>query len=173
MDGPIQVQDNTEGRFLLMNKTTSAYIAGFFDGDGSVRIQLQPRKNSSLGYRIRTIVSFAQKTEHGEGLKWIRKQLGIGYIYSRNDGMDELKVEGFESCERVLKMLSPYVQFKKEHVKLVLKALEILKVKSNAILEISEISDQLSKINYATTKKKHTNEAVREFLSRKIYPRND
>ena len=156
-----------------MDKITSAYIAGFFDGDGSVRIQLQPRKNSNLGYRIRTILSFAQKTEHGEGLIWIRKKLGIGYIYSRNDGMDELKVEGFESVERILKILLPFVQFKKEQVKLVLKALKILKVKPNAILEVSEISDKLSEINYATTKKIHTNKAVREFLSKKIYPRND
>lgn len=156
-----------------MNKTTSAYIAGFFDGDGSVRIQLQPRKNSNLGYRIRTIVSFAQKTEHSEGLSWIRGKLGIGYIYSRNDGMSELKIEGFESVGKVLKILSPYVQFKKEQVKLVLKALKILKLKPNAILEVSEISDKLSKVNYATTTKKHTNKAVREFLSRKIYPRND
>lgn len=153
-----------------MDKTTSAYIAGFFDGDGSVRIQLQPRKNSKLGYRIRTVVSFAQKNEHNEGLYWIKDKLKIGYIYSRNDGMDELKIEGFESCTRVLNYLKPYVQFKKEQVKLVLKALSILKEKPNAILEISEISDKISKINYATTKKKHNYQAVKDYLMKRYTP---
>lgn len=164
--GPRYIQDNTEGRFLLVDKNNSiAYIAGFFDGDGSVRIQLQPRKNASLGYRIRTIISFAQKSGHKKELNWMRKQLGIGYIYSRNDGIDELKIEGFGSVGRVLKILKPHVQFKRRQVKLVLEALDILKKSPNSILEVSEISDKISRINYKTTKKKHTSKAVKRFLS--------
>jgi intein-encoded DNA endonuclease-like protein len=42
-DGPRYIQDNTEGRSPHMKSLDAAYIAGFFDGDGSVRIQFQPR----------------------------------------------------------------------------------------------------------------------------------
>ena len=65
---------------LFLKREEAAYIAGFFDGDGSVRIQLQPRKRSRFGFRVRTIISFAQKIGHEEELKWIRKKLSIGYL---------------------------------------------------------------------------------------------
>src|SRR3989337_3779863 len=89
-----------EGFFI--EKANLAYIAGFFDGDGSVRIQLQPRENSRLGYRVRAIISFAQKVGHEKELSWIRNQFKIGYIYTRNDGMSELKIEGFGKVEKIL-----------------------------------------------------------------------
>jgi hypothetical protein len=47
-DGPNVIQDNTEGRHSLMKSIDFAYIAGFFDGDGSVRLQFQPRDDGKL-----------------------------------------------------------------------------------------------------------------------------
>lgn len=152
---------------LPIKKIEAAYIAGFFDGDGSVRLQLQPRENSKLGFRIRTIISFAQKTDHASELSWIRKVLNIGYIYARNDNMTELKIEGFDQVERILKVLEPYVLFKKRQVQLVLKALEVIKHKKGDILTIAKISDEISKINYVTVTKKYTASAVKKFLSEK------
>ena len=153
-----------------MLKTTAAYIAGFFDGDGSVRLQLQPRANVKLGFRVRAIISFAQKTGHADELFWIRDQLKIGYIYTRNDEMTELKVEGFNQVEKILKQLAPYVRFKRQQVRLVLDALEILKKNPKAILEIAQIADRISDINYATTKKKYTSEFIRQWLKQRLAP---
>lgn len=149
-----------------MNKLVAAYIAGFFDGDGSVRLQLQPRQNSKLRFRVRTIISFAQKTGHDESLKWIEDKLGIGYIYNRNDLMTELKIEGFESVGNILTILKPFVHFKKRQVDLVLKALKILKEKPDDVLAIAEISDEISEVNYVTTKKRYTAEFVKNSLER-------
>ena len=149
-----------------MNKLVAAYIAGFFDGDGSVRLQLQPRQNSKLGFRVRAIISFAQKTGHDESLKWIKGKLGIGYIYYRNDSMTELKIEGFESVGSILGKLKPFVHFKKKQVSLVLKALKILKEKPDDILGIAKISDAISEVNYITTKKRYTAEFVKKFIKR-------
>ncbi len=149
-----------------MNKLVAAYIAGFFDGDGSVRLQLQPRQNSRLRFRVRTIISFAQKTGHDESLKWIKEKLGIGYIYNRNDSMTELKIEGFESVGSILTILKPFVHFKKRQVDLVLKALKILKEKPDDILAIAKISDEISEVNYVTTKKRYTAEFVKNLLKR-------
>ena len=159
-------------KYRTIPREDISYIAGFFDGDGSVRLQLQPRTSSKLGFRVRTIISFAQKTGHDESLRWIKKVLGIGYIYNRNDLMTELKIEGFESVERILTVLKPFVHFKKKQVNLVLKALKLLKKKDFDILAIAKISDEISEINYATTKKRYTAKFVKEFL-KKRYPRND
>ena len=161
-----------EGFFL--RKEEAAYIAGFFDGDGSVRIQLQPRENTRLGFRVRAIISFAQKIGHETQLRWIRRKLRIGYIYTRNDGMSELKMEGFSTVERILRLLEPFVLFKKKQVRLVLHALEVLKQDGEHILEIAKISDRLSALNYVTVKKRYTAKVVAKYLqSKKIYPRND
>ena len=149
-----------------MDKLVASYIAGFFDGDGSVRLQLQPRQNSKLGFRIRTIISFAQKTEHDDSLFWIKEKLGIGYIYNRNDSMTELKIEGYESVKRVLTELKPFVHFKEKQVSLMLKALKILKENSNDILRISKISDEISGVNYVTTKKRYTYKFVKKVIER-------
>ena len=153
-----------------MDKTEFAYIAGFFDGDGSVRIQLQPRKNAKLGFRVRAIISFAQKTGHDQELVWIRNKLGIGYIYRRNDGITELKIEGFAKVTDILNKLLPYVRFKKKQVRLVLKALEILNLNPKDILKVALITDQISKLNYVTVKKKYTSKEIKKFLSKKFTP---
>jgi len=105
---------------LFLKREEAAYIAGFFDGDGSVRIQLQPRKRSRFGFRVRTIISFAQKIGHEEELKWYGKS----------------------SVSAILNKKDPDV------------------------LAVAKISDSLSGINYATTKKKYTAKEVAEFLKR-------
>jgi hypothetical protein len=92
--------------------------------------------------------------------------LGIGYIYNRNDSMTELKIEGFESVGKILTELSPYIHFKRKQVDLVLKALEILKRNSVDILGIAKISDDISEVNYVTTKKRYTAEFVKKFIKR-------
>ncbi len=154
-----------------MNKFYLAYIAGFFDGDGGVRLQLQPRNDVKLGFRIRAIISFAQKVGHEKELGWIRNKLGIGYLYQRNDGMSELRIEGFEKVQEILLQLKPFVIFKKRQVSLVLKALKLVSDQKKNILKIAKISDSISEINYATTKKRYTAEYIKNSL--KTYPRND
>lgn len=159
-----------------MNKIDFAYIAGFLDGDGSVRIQFQPRKNAKFGFRIRAQISFAQKIGSKEHLEWIRKKLGIGYIYTRSDGMNELKIEGFNQVRTILKFLSPFIHFKRLQVDLMILALDILnknsQLKLKDFIKIAEISDRISRKNYLTRQKKYTAEFIKNFLFKK-YPRND
>jgi len=160
-----------------MKPLEAAYIAGFFDGDGSVRIQFQPRKNARLKFRVRAEISFAQKIGHEKQLLWIREKLGIGYIYTRNDGMSELKVEGFKQVKAILQFMTPFVHFKEKQVQLTLTALSILDkdpklVTSRDLIRIAQIGDQISSHNYVTVKKKYTAAFITEALM-KIYPRND
>lgn len=146
-----------------MTKEEAAYVAGFLDGDGSVRIQLQPRKNS---FRVRAIVSFSQKWGKEKELNWIRKKLGIGYLYQRNDRMTELKVEGHEAVRKILNELKSYILFKRKQVELVLRILEIVRKGKVNLIKIAMLSDRISKLNYVTVTKKYTASFVREhFLS--------
>jgi len=47
-----------------------------------------------------------------------------------------------------------------------LKALKILKENSNDILRISKISDEISGVNYVTTKKRYTYKFVKKVIER-------
>lgn len=149
-----------------MNKLVAAYIAGFLDGDGSVRLQLQPRENVKLGFRVRAIISFAQKIGHEKELRWIRRQLKIGYLYTRNDGISELKIEGFKQVKNILLQLQPFIHFKENQVKLALKALNILEENSKDILKVAKIADKISHHNYVTVAKKYTAKVVKDYLKR-------
>lgn len=146
-----------------------AYIAGFLDGDGSVMLQFKPRKKVSYGFRVKTTICFYQKTRCNKGLVWIKEKLGAGYLYQRPDDITELRIEGHQQVKSVLVKLSPYIVFKREQVKLILKAIEILQKKPliNEFLEVCRISDKISNINYATVKKKYTFEFVKKELVKK------
>lgn len=145
-----------------MREIVAAYIAGFLDGDGSVRIQFQPRKKT---FRVRAVISLAQKWGKEKELQWIRNQLRIGYIYQRNDNMTELRIEGHEAVEEILNKLKPHILFKKKQVELVLKILGLLKEGEDNLIKIAKLSDKISKLNYVTVEKKYTAKYISEFLS--------
>ena len=94
------------------SKTHLAYIAGFLDGDGSLMLQVKKRKDGALKRRFMTTICFYQDTRHEKDLYWIQKVLGIGYISKRNDGMTELRINGYVQVRDILKQLMPYIRFK-------------------------------------------------------------
>ncbi|OGD56511.1 hypothetical protein A2V71_02420 [Candidatus Berkelbacteria bacterium RBG_13_40_8] len=106
-----------------------AYIAGFLDGDGSLMLQVKKRSDTSRGWRMMATICFYQDSRHSKPLNWIKKQLKIGYISNRNDGITELRINGFEKVEKILKMLSPFIKFKKNQVQTVLKAIKLMQEK--------------------------------------------
>ena len=81
-----------------------AYIAGFLDGDGSLMLQIKKRKDGNIGIRFMHTICFYQDTRHEKELYWIRKVLDIGYLSRRNDGMTELRINGFKQVKKILEM---------------------------------------------------------------------
>ena len=146
----------------LSNKC--AYIAGFLDGDGSIMLQLKKRSDSTVGVRFMTTICFYQDSRHSKELMWIRKVLKLGYFSQRNDGMSELRIQGFASCETILLLLKPYIRFKQKQVSLVLSACNILNKKTMRTLTITDkkkiikIMLSLQKQNYATRSTKSKEE---------------
>ena len=111
------------------SKINLAYIAGFLDGDGSLMIQIKKRSDIKSGVRIMLTICFYQDSRHAEPLIWIRRILGIGYISKRNDGITELRINGFEQIHKILKDLIPYLKFKRKQALAIFEAAEILKNK--------------------------------------------
>ena len=112
-------------------KIDLAYISGFLDGDGSVMVQVKRVKTNSRPWRLMFTICFYQDTRHEKPLFWIQKRLGIGYISHRNDGMTELRINGYEQTRKILEAIYPYVKFKKKQIGYILQILNILKFKKS------------------------------------------
>lgn len=129
-----QYKGNTVGS---RSKTKLAYIAGFLDGDGSLMMQIKKRGDTTRGFRFMLTICFYQDSQHEEPLYWIREVLNIGYISKRKDGITELRINGFSQVKNVLKLLLPYIQFKRVQAKLLLEAAALLEIK-----HVNEFSNQ-------------------------------
>ena len=111
---------NTVGRLSKVNSEKLAYIAGFLDGDGSIMLQMHRRKSGKDVFRIKTVICFYQDSKHLKEVEWIKEVLGCGYIYTRNDHICELRIEGFQRVFGTLLKLQPHLRFKRKQVKLML-----------------------------------------------------
>ena len=144
--------------------TIDAYIAGFLDGDGSLMLQLKKRSDGALKFRFMATICFYQDTRHDKGLLWIRKQLGIGHVAHRNDGMSEVRINGFVQVHDILTKLLPYLQFKKRQATMLLKATKILSETPFRMLSVKQKRDVIDCIlaiqeeNYVAKRKKTRSE---------------
>ena len=151
---------------MTKNSYQHAYLAGFFDGDGSVLIQLRERKGMKFLFRVKTVVILYQDTRHLSILKDIQAYVGFGYVYERNDHMSELRIEGHKNVLSFLQMVHPYVKFKKQQMKYMLEALTLLQKKYSLqeFLEICDLADKVSASNYSSKRRKYTATYVRSAL---------
>jgi hypothetical protein len=147
-----------------------AYIAGFLDGDGSIMAQVKNRRDTPRGWRVMLTICLYQDTRHEEPLLWMRKVFGIGYISQRKDGMTEYRINGFNSTERVLIALKPFVRFKKKQVRLALQLAPLLKSKKfsefsqQEKLKIANLVCDIRDENYKSGIRKYTREQIRSLL---------
>ena len=146
------------------SKTHLAYIAGFLDGDGSLMLQLKKRKDGKMKVRFMPTICFYQDSRHSDPLHWIRAQLGIGYISIRNDGITELRINGYKQIREIMRHLLPYIRFKKYQAIVLLKACDILCKGDMGTLKKKQLKSLVSLImgiqnqNYVTKRKKTKNE---------------
>jgi len=92
-----------------------AYIAGYFDGEGSVG--LYPKKS---GFALK--VTIAQRKP--EVLLWMHSLFGGAFVsidrVERNNQYYELRLEGPALALPLLRIVAPYVREKKEQVTVVI-----------------------------------------------------
>ena len=94
------------------------------------------------------------------GLYWIQKILGKGYLSQRNDGMSELRINGYASVRDIIKLLKPYLRFKKIQADALFEAVISLPAKSTKRLDREQLIKLVDLVlviqneNYVTKKKK-------------------
>ena len=148
-------------------KIDLAYIAGFLDGDGSLMLQIKNRKDGKSKTRFMSTICFYQDTRHEKDLFWIRRILGKGYHHQRNDGMSELRINGYASVKGILDLLKPFVRFKKIQTEALIEACAILSGKKFKMLgreqkiKLVDLVLVIQKENYVTKKKKTRDELLR------------
>lgn len=148
-----------------MSNEELAYIAGFLDGDGCVMAQLVRRKDYIYGYQIRTSVVFYQQQRNQVILHWLKRQLKLGYIRYRNDGMVEYTIVGLKEVNGVLKTLLPYLRLKKRLSEQVIKLIREhpARMTPKELVRLSKIVDSTAKFNYSK-KRTNTSETVQRYL---------
>jgi len=111
-------------------------------------------------------ICFYQDSRHEAPLHWIRDVFGIGYISRRNDGMTELRINGFEKIKSIMKLLLPYIRFKGDQARAMYEANKLLSLKTLKQLskiELLHLIDHILTIqneNYSTKKKKTREELI-------------
>ena len=113
-------------------------------------------------------ICFYQDSRHDKPLYWIRKQLDIGYISKRNDGITELRINGYEQIARILGKLLPFIRFKKRQAKLMIECLKFLCTKGKDLdtQDYYKIIDWLLSIqnfNYQSPYKKNRQDFLKIF----------
>lgn len=158
-----------------MQETVKAYIAGFLDGDGSIMLQIRPREDCKLGFRLYSTVCLYQDISQESELNWIADQIGLGYISKRNDGMLEYRIDGHDRVYQLLEMLQPYVHFKKKQTEIMLKALKNLVEKQTPrkFLNICKLADELAANNYKSRRKYSAKYVETVLIGKGFLPRND
>ncbi len=144
------------------SKTQLAYIAGFLDGDGSLMLQIKKRSDNGRP-RFMATICFYQDSRHDKPLFWIRDIFDIGYISKRKDGITEFRINGYKQIERILRLLIPFIQFKKIQANTLLKAITLLQ-KDCTSEDYEKLVDYMLIIqneNYRTKKKKTKEELLR------------
>lgn len=158
------------GSRIKITKSDWAYVAGFFDGDGSLMVQFKNRRNTLTGFRPMITLCFYQDNRHSKPLIWFRKIFGVGYLSKRNDNMTELRVNGYDSCEKILKEFKPFIRFKKRQLNLSLKIISKLKkinrITQEDILKIAKLADKISKENYLSSRRKYSYEYFQKLFKK-------
>jgi len=132
-------------------------------------LQLKKRADSTKGVRFMATICLYQDSRHDVPLAWIRARLKCGYVSKRNDGMTELRINGFSQVRETVETLLPYLRFKKKQAKLLIQACELLEkqtlrtMKSKDIRKIVDLLLLIQNENYMSKRRK-TKEELHQIL---------
>ena len=95
--------------------------------------------------------------------------LGVGYMSKRNDGMSELRIQGYKAVHDMLVLLQPFIRFKRVQAKALIQACEILlstplkKLNVRQLKKLIALTLLVQEANYVTKKKRSKEELYELF----------
>jgi len=99
-----------------MDEKDLAYIAGFFDGEGTATIRMVKSSNGKRYPRVEARISQNDR----EVLDWIAELFGFGQVYAKPDSRTtnlNHSYQAFHKSGRIfLTAIEPFLKVKKEHV---------------------------------------------------------
>ena len=143
------LKDNTVGRYSQREKL--AYVAGFLDGDGSIMLQLRKNTGGKI-IRIKTTICLYQDSRHRADLEWMQNILG-GYVYTRNDNISELRIEGFTRVLSILILLRPFIRLKRKQASLLIKLIPQLQQKMVTKDNVAKWIKKMREYNYYSSQR--------------------
>jgi hypothetical protein len=132
----------------------SSYLAGFFDGDGSLHFQIVRQKEYRFGFYIRPSLVFYQSTSCEAGLLEIQERLGgIGRMRRRSD-MSDLTITNRQAIGSILERMAPHVIFKRPQVELGMSLLDRLPPPRTpaGFLQMCEGVDDFASLNFSKSR---------------------
>ena len=136
------------------------YLAGFFDGDGSLHFQIIRSKVYRRGFYIRSSLVFYQATSAEAGLLEIQQR--VGGRLRRRGIMSDVTITNREEIRSLLEAMKSHVIFKRAHVTEGLALLDRLPPPRDpqGFLEVCEAVDRFASLNFSKHRT-NTAEAVR------------
>lgn len=102
---------------MKLTTTQRAYLAGYFDGEGTFSITKRPEKRSPIGFSYQPYCSVA--SVNSEVIEFLQQLVGKGFrVYRPRDGNAndayEWQLTGIESIIDFINQLIPYLVLKKK-----------------------------------------------------------
>ena len=132
-------------------------------------LQIKKRKDGALKKRFMATICFYQDTRHEKDLYWIQKELGIGYVSKRNDGITELRINGYTQVRDILKQLLPFIRFKRLQARALYSATQLLskipyrRLDEKQLRQLATFILVIQNENYVTKKKRSERELLNVF----------
>lgn len=92
-----------------------SYLAGFFDGEGSINLLTRKRKHWNVEYQL--TVAIGQKD--GETLDWIKEKFGGNVYLVKRDGSFFWAASN-RQAEKFLRNILPFLKYKRPQAELAL-----------------------------------------------------
>ena len=137
------------------------YLAGFFDGDGSLHFQIVRSDVYRFGFYLRSSLVFYQSTSAAAGLLEIQRRTG-GRMRERGT-MSDLTITQRSTIRSVLLDMRPYVIFKRAQVDSGLELLDHLPPPRDprGFLKVCVTIDEFASLNFSKSRT-NTSETMRE-----------
>jgi hypothetical protein len=153
------------------SKVFLAWLAGFFEGDGSILCYVDRAKGYKFKFRIRVLIKLSQKSN--KVLYEIRKDLELGNVLlnKRKDSKlnyFDLIIANQDDVLLFINLIKPYVRFKNNQLEIAIKILSKRRLISSEkdLLQLAKLADSLSILNIKSNNdgKKYTT-MIKEYFN--------